>query len=129
MTMRGTEFPTRPCEVAALTVSEFTFELDLNATIAFDRVCRRFLDDANRALVWFIRFRALMAWRERDDMATWVEAGLSRAEHACEVAASFALNQDWEFDAEAFRSAVESVGQHTARRASDLQSGATGGIA
>jgi hypothetical protein len=108
---RGTEFPTRPCEVAALTVSEFTSELDLNATVSFDQVCRRFLHDANRALVWFIRFRALTAWRERGDVAPWLNASPSHAEHACEVAASFELNQDWEFDAAAFRSAVESFQQ------------------
>ena len=85
-------------------------EFDLNATVSFDRVCRRFLDDANRALVWFIRFRALSAWRERGDMATWLEASPARAAHACEIAASFELNQEWEFDAEPFRSAVESLG-------------------
>jgi hypothetical protein len=124
--MSGTEFPTRPCEVAVLTVSEFTCELDLNATISFDRVCRRFLDDANRALVWFIRFRALTAWRERADMATWLHAGPLRAEHACQVAASFELNQDWEFDADAFRAAVESIGRHAARRGAKRPSGATG---
>jgi len=93
--------------VAALTVSEFTSELDSNVTVSFDHVCRRFLDDANRALVWFIRFRALTAWRERGDVGTWLNASPLRAERACEVAASFELNQEWEFDAEAFRSAVE----------------------
>jgi hypothetical protein len=108
---RGTDFPTRPCEVATLTVSEFTSDLDLNATISFDQVCRRFLHDANRALVWFIRFRALTAWRERGDVVTWLKDSPSRVEHACEAAASFELNQDWEFDAEAFRSAVESIGR------------------
>lgn len=107
--VRGTDFPTRPCEVAALTVSEFTSELDLNATVSFDQVCRRFLHDANRALVWFIRFRALMTWRERGEIAMWLGASPSRVEDACEVAASFELNQDWEFDAEAFRSAVQSI--------------------
>ncbi|HVH63528.1 MAG TPA: hypothetical protein VNA65_08000 [Candidatus Dormibacteraeota bacterium] len=107
--MSGTAFPTRPCDVARLTVSEFTCELDLDATVSFDRVCGRFLDDANRALVWFIRFHALTAWRERGDMATWLDANPSRVADACEVAASFELNHDWEFDAETFRSAVESV--------------------
>jgi hypothetical protein len=42
----------------ALTVPEFTCELDPNAADSFDWVCQRFLDDANRALVCFIRFRA-----------------------------------------------------------------------
>ena len=75
---------------------------------------RRFLDDANRGLVWFIRFRALMAWCERADMAAWLTSGASHARHACEVAASFNLNDDWQFDAEAFRSAVESIGSNDA---------------
>ena len=95
--------------MAALTVSEFTSELDMYTTVSFDQVCRRFLHDANRALVWFIRFHALTAWRERGDVATWLTASPSRAECACEVAASFELNHEWEFDAEAFRSAVESI--------------------
>jgi hypothetical protein len=95
--------------VVALTVAEFTRELDLNGTVSLDAVCRRFVDDANRALVWFIRFRALTAWRERTDMGPWLLAGSSRAQDACQIAASFALNDDWEFDPERFCSAVESV--------------------
>jgi hypothetical protein len=106
--MRATPFPARPSDVVALTVPEFTCELDLNAT-SFDLVCHRFLDDANRALVWFIRFRALAAWCERPDMAAWLTSGASHVQHACEVAASFKLNDDWGFDPEAFRSAVESA--------------------
>ena len=72
-------------------------------------MCRRFLEDANRALVWCIRFRALTAWCERTDIAEWLRSDASHARRACEVAASFDLNSDWEFDAEPFRSAVESV--------------------
>jgi len=42
-------------------------------------------------------------------MAQWLGAEPSHAHHACELAASFDLNDAWEFDAERFRSAVESV--------------------
>jgi hypothetical protein len=113
--MHGTEFPSRPCDVAALTISEFTFELDMDADVSFDGVCRRFVDDANRAVVWLIRFRALNAWRARDDVEAWLHGSPSRATHACEIAASFDLNPDWEFDAEAFRSAVEIRGHQFGR--------------
>ena len=95
--------------MVVLTVREFACSLDLDAAASLDVACRRFLDDANRALVWFIRFRALMVWCERADMAAWLTSGPSLARNACEVAASFRLNEQWQFDAEAFRSAVESV--------------------
>jgi len=108
---RMTPFPAKANEVVALTVAEFTCELDLNATRSFERVGQRFLEDANRALVWFIRFRALTAWCEKADMA-WLEADPSHLQRACELAASFGLNDDWQFDAEPFRSAVESVARH-----------------
>jgi hypothetical protein len=107
--MRGTPFPTSPSDVAALTVPEFTCELDLNGSASLDAICRRFLEDTNRAVVWFIRFRALTAWCERMDVALWLRSEPSHAHHACELAASFDLNDAWEFDAEQFRSAVESV--------------------
>ena len=106
--MQMTPFPARPCDVVALTVAEFTCDLDLNATLSIDAVCRRFLDDANKALVWVIRFRALAAWCKRADVAAWLGSRPLHAQHACEVAAAFELNSDWEFDAGAFRSAVES---------------------
>ena len=77
--------------------------------MSIDEVCRLFLDDANRALVWCIRFHALTAWRERADMAEWLRAAPGHERDMCEVAASFELNDAWEFDAEPFRSAVESV--------------------
>jgi hypothetical protein len=109
--MRTTPFPARPCDVVALTVPEFACSLDLDSTASLDVGCRRFLDDSNRALVWFIRFRALMAWCEHADMAAWLTSRPSLARHACEVAASFKLNEQWQFDAEAFRSAVESIDQ------------------
>jgi hypothetical protein len=92
----------------ALTVPEFTCELDLSGSVSLDAVCRRFVD-TNRALVWLIRFRALTAWCERPDVGIWLQSDPSHAQHACQLAASFELNDDWEFDAELFRSAVDSV--------------------
>lgn len=103
-----TPLPTRPCEVVAMPVPEFTCELDLDARISFDKVCRRFLEDANRAVVWFIRFRALTAWCERADSAAWLCLDPSHTRRACELAATFELNGAWEFDAEPFRSAAQS---------------------
>jgi hypothetical protein len=114
MRMRTTPFPAKPGDVVALTALEFACALDLDAAASLDLGCQRFLDDANRGLVWFIRFRALTAWSERADMAAWLTSGASHARHACEVAASFRLNDDWQFDAEAFRSAVESIGSDDA---------------
>jgi hypothetical protein len=107
--MRTTPFPTRPSDVVPLTVPEFTSEVDLNTTVSFDRICQIFLDDANRALVWLIRYRALTTWRERGDIAIWLELNPSHAKHACEVAASFELNDNWEFDSDVFRSTVQSI--------------------
>ena len=107
--MRTTPFPASPSDVAALTVPEFTRELDLSGSVSLDAVCGRFLEDANRAVVWFIRFRALTVWRERMDVAPWLRSRPSHGDRACELAASFDLNDAWEFDAERFRSAVESV--------------------
>lgn len=105
--MPGTPFPTSPSQVAALTVAEFARGLDCHPSVSLDEVCQLFLDDTNRAVVWFIRFRALTAWRERADIAAWLRAEPAIAGQICEVAASFALNADWEFDANSFRSAVE----------------------
>jgi hypothetical protein len=107
--MKPTPFPMDPSQVVALTVPEFACELDLRGSVLLDDVCRRFPDDANRALVWLIRFRALTAWRELTDMSSWLQSEPAHAHHACELAASYALNDAWEFDAERFRSAVESV--------------------
>jgi hypothetical protein len=93
----------------ALTVPEFTCELDWRGSVSIDAACRRFVDDTNRALVWFIRFRALTAWCERPDVGVWLQSEPSHVDNACRLAASFELNDDWEFDAERFRSAVDSV--------------------
>jgi hypothetical protein len=113
--MRITPFPMSPADVEALTVPEFTCELDLERAWSLDAVCRRFLDDTNRALVWWIRFRALTTWRERVDVAQWLRAEPLHAHHACQLAASFELNEAWEFDAERFRSAVEAVADESWR--------------
>jgi hypothetical protein len=107
--LRITPFPIGPSDVVALTVPEFACELDVEASVSLDAICRRFHDDANRALVWFIRFRALTAWCERIDVAQWLRAEPSQAHRACQLAASFDLNEAWEFDGERFRLAVESV--------------------
>jgi hypothetical protein len=107
--MRSTPYPVRPCDVVALTVPEFTCQLDSTEIVSIDVVCQRFPDEINRALVWFIRFRALTAWCARTETASWLRSQPSRAGHACELAASFELNERWEFDADRFRSAVDSV--------------------
>ena len=107
--MRPTPFPTNPSDVEALSVPEFTCELDLSGSVSLDAICRRFLDDTNRALVWFIRYRALTAWCERADTEPWLHSQPSHAQRACALAATFDLNDDWEFDADRFRAAVETV--------------------
>jgi len=104
-----TPFPANPCDVVTLTVLEFTRELELNELGSLDPVCRRFFEDANRAVVWIIRFRALKTWCDRIDVAPWLRSEPSHAHRANELAASFELNAAWEFDADRFRSAVESV--------------------
>ena len=104
-----TPFPATAREVVALTVAEFTCELELNASCSFDRACARFCEDANLAVVWLIRFRALTAWCDRADISAWLQVHPASLRDACEIAASFALNDEWEFDAEPFRSAVQSV--------------------
>jgi hypothetical protein len=70
--MTSTPFSARPGDVVALTVPEFTCDLDLNAAPSIDLVCERFLDDANRALVWLIRFKALKAWCTRAETNAWL---------------------------------------------------------
>ena len=99
--------------MAALTVPEFTGQLDLDGSVLLDAVCRRFMEDTNRAVVWFIRFQALTAWRNRMEVVQWLQSEPSHVRHACALAASFDLNDAWELDAERFRSAVESVARHS----------------
>jgi hypothetical protein len=95
--------------VVALSVPEFACDLDVRGALSLDAVCRRFVEDSNKAVVWFIRFHAFTAWCEGPDVAVWLLADPSRAQRATELAAGFELNDEWRFDAERFRSAVESV--------------------
>src|SRR4029453_9908960 len=103
--MSITLFPTKPVDVVALTTTEFTFDLEINNAPSLEEVCRRFGNDANRALVWLIRVRALKAWCARDGTVEWLSP--ARRRNVCEVAAGFELNDEWEFDADAFCLAVE----------------------
>jgi hypothetical protein len=118
--MRRTPYPARPCDVVALTVPEFTCQLDSSDAVSIDLVCQRFPEDINRAVVWFIRFRALTAWCAHTEIASWLRSQPSRTSRACELAASFKLNDRWEFDADRFRSAVDSVAARHERPAHAL---------
>jgi hypothetical protein len=107
-----TLFPATPGDVAILTVLEFTCdldELDGDRVPSIARVCRTFMDDANRALVWWIRFGALKNWCANIDMTSRSNAGPAVLRDACEVAASFPLNHFWEFDPGDFGVAVEAL--------------------
>jgi hypothetical protein len=108
--MKRTPFPVKPLDVVALSVQEFTSVLDLCEAPPLEMVCGRFADDANRALVWLLRYRALSALNGQAEMAAWLNGG-SRSRDVREVAATFALNDRWEFDRRAFCSAVDAVGQ------------------
>ncbi|HUK35696.1 MAG TPA: hypothetical protein VLV86_17380 [Vicinamibacterales bacterium] len=107
-----TAFPATPGEVAVLTTLEFTFdldELDGNRVPSLERVCRTFMTDANRALVWWIRFRALKVWCTRSEVIARLNLGSVTLRGACSVAASFPLNQQWEFEPDDFCSAIEAL--------------------
>ena len=104
--MNGTQFPTTPKDVEPLSLQEFTFGGDLDDAPSLDSICGRFGDDTNRALVWYIRFRALAAWCARRDAVEGLTSCSVPSREACEVAARFELNDDWEFDARDFSSAV-----------------------
>ena len=56
------------------TTTEFMFDLEMNNAPSLEEVCRRFGNDANRALV-LIRFRTLRAWCAGEDAAKWLNAG------------------------------------------------------
>jgi hypothetical protein len=106
--MYSTPFPTRPIDVVALTVQEFMADLDMDHEPSLEVICRRFVADANLALVWWIRYRALKAWCTRADMIDWLDTTQARTSRdLCEVAARLELNDRWEFDAERFCSAVD----------------------
>ena len=107
--MKRTPFPARPADVAPLSVQEFAIDLDVAQTPSLDAVCGWFSDDANRALVWLVRFQALKSLRERAGMADWFRSAPRASRDVCEVAARFTLNDCWEFDQAAFCSAVDAV--------------------
>lgn len=113
--MSDTAFPARPVDVVALTTSEFTVDLEWSNAPSLDEVCRRFGADANRAVVWLIRFRALQAWCTRDGMTQWLGSGGRTPRDICEAAAGFRLNDRWEFDAEAFCRAIDIIAARTGR--------------
>jgi hypothetical protein len=116
--MNHTAFPATPKDVAALTVQEFTFDLDqLDAHRApsLARICGLFIDDANRALVWWIRFEAFRNWCAASGIVTRSTSDAWIVRDAREAAASFPLNHLWEFDPMDFARAVEGM---AARRAS-----------
>jgi hypothetical protein len=102
-----TPFPALPVQVAALTVQEFTAALDLTEAPTLDDVCARFADDANRALVWLVRYRALTTFRENAKVGVWLTSRACPTRDLYEIAASLALNERWEFDPVAFCAAVD----------------------
>jgi len=110
--MNPTAFPATPGEVAVLTPQEFAVdldELDGNRVPSLERVCRTFTADANRALVWWIRFKALKVWCTRSEVTSRLDLGPLTLRRACSVAASFPLNPQWEFEPEDFYSAIEAL--------------------
>jgi hypothetical protein len=118
--MSFTSFPATPDDVVTLSIQEFTFNLDDfdgNRAPSMECVCRTFLDDANRALVWWIRFAALKNWCGRTDVSARLSSGAWTVQDACEVAASFPLNHDWEFDPVHFDSAIDAATERRARGA------------
>jgi hypothetical protein len=102
-----TIFPVLPSDVAALPVHEFTVDLETDQIASIDAICKAFTGDANRALVWLIRFRALNTLCARADVAAWRREGLHTSRDICEVAARFGLNDQWEFDSVQFCAAVD----------------------
>jgi hypothetical protein len=118
----NTAFPATPGDVAALTVQEFAFDLDElggNRVPSIERVCRTFTDDANRAVVWWIRFGALKNWCVSTHVVTRSPSDCRILRDACEVAASFPLNHLWEFDPRDFGFAVAAVAVKRARAGVD----------
>ena len=113
-TMSRTSFPATPGEVATLTVHEFTFDVDElydDRAAWMDQVCRTFIDDANRALVCWIRFNALRVWRAREDVIDRLNAGSIDLRDARNLAATFPLNQRWEFEPATFSAALAAAAE------------------
>jgi hypothetical protein len=109
---KTTAFPATPDAVSALAIQEFAFDLDDlvgQRVPSLERVCGSFADDANRALVWCIRFGALKNWSGRVGVLARLTADPSAFRDAREAAAGCPLNPRWEFDPEDFGSAIEAV--------------------
>lgn len=95
-----------------LTVQEFTFDLEelyAPRVPSMERICRTFMDDANRALVRWIRFGALQTWHTSPDVVGWTTSDARILRDAREVAASSPLNHQWESDTTAFSLAVDGI--------------------
>ena len=117
-TTSRTPFPAIPQDVAGLSVQEFTFDLDdLDGprVPSMERICRTFMDDANRALVWWIRFGALQTWCDSPEVMARTTSDARILRDAREVAASFPLNDRWEFDATAFGRTLDGIALKRAR--------------
>ncbi len=76
-----TPFPATPRDVAALTLQEFTFRLDLDHSPSLPDVCDRFGEDTNRAVVWLVRFRALQKLKAEGRMDRWIRTGPRRIDN------------------------------------------------
>jgi hypothetical protein len=111
-----TAFPAKPGDVVALSIEEFFFDLEMTYAPSIETVCRAFANDANRALVWLIRWRALNTLCALSDVAEWRRTGTRTSRDLCEVAAAFDLNDRWEFDSERFCDAVDRLVHRRAPR-------------
>ena len=103
-----TPFPVTPRDVVPLTAHEFTGDVDVYGSPVLALVCRRFLNDENRpglahsvqgpqSVVRAVGF-GLVVDRPRR----------RRAERVGSRGGLY-LNEEWEFDAEAFSRAVDSA--------------------
>jgi len=113
---RNTAFPATPDDVVALNVEEFLFDVDMTHAPSIATACSAFANDANRALVWLIRWRALNTFCARSDVAEWRRAGARTSRDICEVAAAFDLNDVWEFDHKRLCKAVDRLVHRRTRR-------------
>lgn len=117
-----TVFPATPGDLALLTIQEFTFRIyDVQSRQGppVEQVRRIFMEDANRVLVWSIRFGALKNWCATNvDRIEGVNGDSEFLRDAYELAASFPVNAFWEFDPSAFECAVQAMADTRMRAAS-----------
>jgi hypothetical protein len=117
----GTAFPATPGDVAILTIQEFMFDIyDVDGIHApsLDHVRHIFMEDANRVLVWWIRFAALKTWCASSmEGIEGARGNPAVVRDAYELAAGFPLNLFWEFDASAFGCVVQTMADRRARTA------------